>query len=146
MLSKSLIALTASVILGSTAMALARPVPPSRVFGAAQNVVQPDHGKKRTAMKAGIVNSSGSIVAGTGYSVSHDGTGEYTLDVPAGFFKNCPAIVASPAGLNGHLAIPDVYDYVTCGNNGEVKVQIREYEYNTGSLQDNAFHFIMMDT
>ena len=63
-------------------------------------------------MKAGIVNSSGSIVAGTGYSVSHDGTGEYTLDVPAGLFKNCPAIVASPAGLNGHLAIPDVYDYV----------------------------------
>jgi hypothetical protein len=145
-LSKSFIALTASVILGSTAMALARPVPPSRVFGAAQNVVQPDHGKKRTAMKAGIVNSSGSIVAGTGYSVSHDGTGEYTLDVPAGFFANCPVINVLPAGLNGHLAIPDVYNYITCGNNGEVKMQVRFYERASGALQDNAFHFAMIDT
>ncbi|HEX3368734.1 MAG TPA: hypothetical protein VHS56_04085 [Candidatus Cybelea sp.] len=145
MLSKSLIALTASAILGSTALGLARPVAPARVFGPAQTFVQPDH-KKKTPIKAGIVNSSGSIVSGTGYSVSHDGTGEYTLDVPAGYFSTCPAIVASPAGLNGHLAIPDVYDYVTCGNNGEVKVQIREYEYNTGALQDNAFHFVMIGT
>jgi hypothetical protein len=144
-LSKSLIALTASAILGSTAMGLARPVAPPRVFGPAQTFVQPDH-KKKTAIKAGIVNSSGSIVSGTGYAVSHDGTGEYTLSVPAGFFDNCPAIVVTTSGLNGHLAIPNVYDYITCGNNGAVKAQIRLYERSGGSLQDNAFHFAMIDT
>ncbi|HEY2474470.1 MAG TPA: hypothetical protein VGI19_06670 [Candidatus Cybelea sp.] len=144
MLSKSLIVLTASAILGSTALALARPAPPARILAPAQTFVQPDH--KKTAMKAGIVNSAGSIVAGTGYSVSHDGTGEYTLQVPAGFFKDCPALIVTPAGLNGHLAIPDDYDYITCGNNGQVKIQVREYERPTGALQDNAFHFIMMDT
>ena len=144
MLSKSLVALTASVILGSTTIALARPVPPPRIVQPAQTF-QPDH-KRKTAIKAGIVSSAGSIVSGTGYSVSHDGTGEYTLDVPAGFFANCPVINVLPAGLNGHLAIPDVYNYITCGNNGEVKMQVRFYERASGALQDNAFHFAMIDT
>ncbi|HEX4012324.1 MAG TPA: hypothetical protein VHX17_00385 [Candidatus Cybelea sp.] len=145
MLSKSLIALTASVLLGSTAIALARPVAPARFYQPAETFAQPNHTKK-TAIKAGIVNSNGSIVSGTGYSVSHDGAGEYTLDVPAGYFKECPAIDVLPAGLNGHLVIPDVYDYITCGNNGEVKMQIRLYERAGGALQDNAFHFAMIDT
>lgn len=144
MLSKSLIVLTASAVLGSTALALARPAPPARFFAPAQTFVQPNHTK--TAMKAGIVNSAGSIVAGTGYSVSHDGTGEYTLQVPAGYFKGCPAFIVTPAGINGHVVIPDDWDYITCGNNGEVKMQIRLYERTSGALQDNAFHFIMLDT
>jgi hypothetical protein len=144
-LSKSLMALTASAILGSTAIGLARPVAPPPRFFQADQTFQPDH-KRKTPIKAGIVNSSGSIVAGTGYSVSHDGTGEYTLDVPAGFFKNCPAVTVTPSGLNGHLAIPDDYNYEACGNNGEVKLQIRLYERASGALQDNAFHFAMIDT
>jgi len=112
---------------------------------ASAGVFGPNH-HKGPAIKAGIVTGSGTIAAGTGFSVSHDGTGEYTLDVPAGFFKNCPAIVVTPAGVNGHAPIPDDYDYSKCGNNGEVKMQVRIYSRTDGSLQDNSFHFAMLDT
>jgi hypothetical protein len=107
----------------------------------AQTFVQPDH--KKSAVKAGVVGSDGSIIAGSNFSVSHDATGEYTLDVPAGYFKNCPAVTVTPAGVNGHAPIPDDYDYYTCGNNGEVKIQIRIYSRTDGSLQDNSFQFVM---
>jgi type 1 fimbria pilin len=130
--SKSLASLTAALVFALTAFASAR-------------IVLPDDGKKPT-FRAGIVTSSGSIVAGTGYSVSHDGTGEYTVDFPAGTFRSCPAITATPAGINAHLPIANVYNYITCGGAGEVKVQIRLYARNDGSLQDNAFHFVMDET
>ena len=142
MLSKPLIALTASLVIVTPGLASARLVAaPARVMQPAQNSVQPNH--KKPAVKAGIVGSDGTIIAGSNFSVSHDGTGEYTLDVPAGYFKNCPVVMVTPAGVNGHAPIPDDYDYSTCGNNGEVKIQIRIYSRTDGSLQDNAFHFVM---
>ncbi len=139
MLSKPLIALTASLVIVTPGLASARLVAaPARVMQPAQNSVQPNH--KKPAVKAGIVGSDGTIIAGSDVSVSHDGTGEYTLDVPAGYFKNCPVVMVTPVGVNGHA---DDYDYSTCGNNGEVKIQIRICSRTDGSLQDNAFHLVM---
>ena len=83
----------------TAAMAIASLAPASATIPLAK------HGKG-PAIKAGIVNQQGSIVSGTGYSVSHDGTGQYTLDVPAGFFKNCPALLVTPAGSMGTLPFP----------------------------------------
>jgi len=141
-LSKPLIVLTASLVVATPGLASARLItPPVRVTQPGQAFVQPNH--KKAAVKAGIVGSDGSIVAGSNFSVSHDGTGEYTLDVPAGYFKNCPVVMVTPAGVNGHAPIPDDYDYSACGNNGEVKIQIRIYSRTDGSLQDNSFHFVM---
>jgi hypothetical protein len=130
--NKPILALTMLLVVATSALASA--FEPQIRF-------QPDH---KSATKAGVVGTTGSIVAGTGFSVSHDGTGEYTLDVPAGKFKNCPVVLVTPAGLNGHAPIPDDYDYSTCGNNGEVKIQIRIYSRTNGALQDNAFHFAMI--
>jgi hypothetical protein len=130
--NKYIAALTAALVVASLAPASAG-ISPLR------------HGKG-TAIKAGIVNQQGSIVAGTGYSVSHDGTGKYTLDVPAGFFKSCPALLVTPSGVDGHAPIPDDFDYITCGNGGEVKIQITIYSRTNGALQGNSFHFAMIDT
>lgn len=93
---------------------------------------------------AGIVNADGTINTGTGFSVSHDGLGQYTLDVPAGHFKRCPAILLTAWGYTSEFPILEDYDYVTCGNLGEVKMQIRVWGRKDGAAQDNAFHFVMI--
>ena len=133
--NKSILALTAVMLLASSAVAAA--FSPQVPF-------HPDH--KKSAMKAGIVNTDGSIVSGTGYSVSHDGTGKYTIDIPAGQFKTCPANMVTPGGVNGHAPIADVYDYISCGNGNDVKFQVRIYSRTDGQLQDNAFGFVSVGT
>jgi hypothetical protein len=93
---------------------------------------------------AGIVNADGTINTGTGFSVSHDGVGQYTLDVPAGKFKKCPAILLTAWGYTSEFPIIEDYDYITCGNLAEVKMQIRVWGRKDGAAQDNAFHFVMI--
>ncbi len=128
-----ILALTAMLVIASSALASA--FEPQTRF-------EPNH--KKSAIKAGIVASDGSVAGGTGFSVSHDGTGEYTLQVPAGYFKDCPVVMVTPSGVNGHAPIPDDYNYMACGNNGQVKIQIRIYSRTDGALQDNSFHFAMI--
>ncbi len=136
MRNNPILALTAFLLVASSAVASA--FQPQQPF-------QPD-GHKKSAIKAGIVNTDGSIVSGTGYSVSHDGTGEYTIDIPAGQFKTCPANMVTPGGVNGHAPIADVYDYISCGNGHDVKFQVRIYSRTDGKLQDNAFGFVSVGT
>lgn len=133
--NKSILSLTALLLVASSAVASA--FSPQVSF-------QPDH--KKGAIKAGIVNTDGSIVSGTGFAVSHDGTGEYTIDIPAGLFKTCPANMVTPGGVNGHAPIADVYDYISCGNGHDVKFQVRIYSRTNGALQDNAFGFVSVGT
>jgi hypothetical protein len=124
---KSIAVVVASLALASSALAS----PPDSVPG--------------KGSKGGIVAADGSIVLGTGFSVSHDGTGEYTIDVP--FFPDCPVVLVTPAGTNGHAPIVNDYNYITCNTaGGEAKIQIRIYSRTDGSLQDNAFHFLMAKT
>jgi len=121
---KSTFAVAISLVLASTALASAAHAP----------------GKHKSL--GGIVASDGSIVLGSGFSVSHDGTGEYTLDVPS--FPDCPVVFVQPAGINGHLPIANDFNYITCNTaGGEAKIQIRIYSRTDGSLQDNGFHFLM---
>ncbi len=133
----SILALATSMVMASSAFASA--LYPDQT--GLHHSVSPG---KKAKSKGGIVASDGSIVAGTGYSVSHDGTGEFTLDVPAGYFTDCPVILVTPAGVDGHAPIVNDYNYITCGN-GEVKMQIRIWSRTDGTLQDNSFHFLMMD-
>ena len=133
-----------SIVAMAASLAMASPVFASALYPAhaLQNPVPPG---ARSKHKGGIVSATGSIVGGTGYSVSHDGTGEYTIDVPAGFFgSTCPVIMVTPAGIASHAPIPDDFNYITCGGAGEVKMQIRIYSRTDGTLEDNAFHFLMM--
>jgi hypothetical protein len=128
MFCKSIAVLAASLVLASSA--IAAPSVPGHHKGAKS--------------KGGIVASDGSIVEGTGFSVSHDGTGEYTLDVPGGYFKDCPVVLSSGAGVPTHAPVTNNYDYITCGS-GEVKIQIRIYSNSGSGPEDSAFHFLMID-
>jgi len=135
----------AAALLSSLAFAIALPAFASALYPshALQNSPPPGG---RSKHKGGIVAGDGSIVLGSGYSVSHDATGEYTVDVPGGFFTSgCPVILVTPAGQNGQTPIMDDFNYITCGaGSGEVKMQIRIRGRQDGALQDNAFHFLMM--
>jgi hypothetical protein len=134
----SILAAAASLVLASSAFASALyPGQPSGFH----HLVKPG---SKAKSKGGTVAADGSIGLGTGYSVSHDGTGEYTIDVPAGYFKECPLILATPAGFTSEFPIINDYNYITCGGSGEVKMQIRIWGRKTGALQDNAFHFLMI--
>jgi len=134
----SMIAVIASLLMASSGFAsslypnhaLQKPVPPG----------------KNNKHKGGIVASDGSIVTGTGFSVSHDGTGKYTIDVPPGFFTStCPVILVTPAGYTSEFPIVNDYDYITCGGSGEVKMQVRFWGRKDGAAQDNAFHFFISE-
>ncbi|HEV3091873.1 MAG TPA: hypothetical protein VGX91_10600 [Candidatus Cybelea sp.] len=140
MLTKPVLALAAGFIIATAGMASARIV----TNYPTQMGFQPN-GKKAPTALAGVVSSSGTIAAGSGFSVSHDGTGEYTITVPAGEFKNCPSILATPAGYSGTPPVANDYDYIQCGSNGTVKMQIRILT-TSGSLVDTPFHFLMTNT
>jgi hypothetical protein len=132
-------------IAAAAALIMASPAFASTLYPgkALQNLVPPGKNNKH---KGGIVAADGSIVAGTGFSVSHDGTGKYTIDVPAGFFNStCPVVLVAPAGYTSEFPIMDDYDYITCGGAGEVKMQIRIWGRKDGAAQDNAFHFFMSE-
>ena len=139
----SIVAVTASLLMASSAFASS--LYPSHALGF-QNSPPPGHHKVKS--KGGVVGADGSIILGTWFSVSHDATGEYTLDIPGSVFGTsiCPVILITPAGVNGHAPIADDFNYITCkAGDGEVKMQIRIYSRTDGALQDNAFHFLMIE-
>ncbi len=136
----SIAAVAASLLMASSAFA-------SALYAGHEPGLQNSEPGARGKHKGGVVGADGSIILGTGFSVSHDGTGEYTLDVPGSVFGTsiCPVILVTPAGVNGHAPIADDFNYITCeAGDGEVKMQIRIYSRTDGALQDNGFHFLMM--
>jgi hypothetical protein len=134
-----------SIVAVAAALIMAAPAFASQVYPnkALQNPVPPGKNNKH---KGGVVAADGSIITGMGFSVSHDATGRYTIDVPAGFFTStCPVILVTPAGYTSEFPIVNDYDYITCGGGGEVKMQIRMWGRKDGAPQDNAFHFFMSE-
>lgn len=88
---------------------------------------------------AGIVNTDGSVALGTGFSVSHDGTGEYTVTYRSGTFAHPPVFSCSPSGVVSDLPICNIWSYSEGG--GGVQVQFRIHSRVNGDLEDNSFHF-----
>jgi hypothetical protein len=99
---------------------------------------------KNIRFSSGWVNRDGAIVVGTGFSVTHDATGEYTITYPAGSFKKPPVFSCIPAGINGSLAVCDLFTYV--GNSGGIAVQFRLFTRSSGAAQDNDFQFTEVTT
>jgi hypothetical protein len=128
-------AIAALCILGSTGLASAQVVRPVMMHPAGSSA-------KKKPSQGGTVNLSGQIVNGTGFTVTHDGTGKYTLDIPSGF-KGCPVVMVTPAGANGDIPIVNDYNYITCGN-GEVKIQIAIFGRSSGNYLDNSFNFLVI--
>jgi hypothetical protein len=132
---KKLAVIAALLVLGSSGMASAQVVRPVMMHPAGSSA-------KRKPSQAGTVSLSGQTVVGTGFTVTHDGTGRYTLDIPNGF-KGCPVVMVTPAGMNGDIPIVNDFDYITCGN-GEVKIQIAIFGRSSGNYMDNSFNFLVI--
>jgi hypothetical protein len=128
--------LAALLVLGTSGMASANVIlqPMSHVSPLA----------KKSLSVGGIVTAAGQIVSGSGFTISHDGTGKYTIDIPSGFNKGCPVIMVTPAGANGDVPIANDFNYETCGS-GPVKIQILIYGRSSGGLMDNSFNFLVIN-
>jgi hypothetical protein len=129
-------AAAALFVLGSSGLASAQVIRPVMLHAAASSA-------KNKPSQGGTVNLSGQIVDGTGFTVSHDGTGKYTLDIPSGY-KGCPVVMVTPVGTNGDIPIVNDFDYITCGN-GEVKIQIAIFGRSSGTYLDNSFNFLVIE-
>jgi hypothetical protein len=133
-----LIAATALLVIASTGLA------PAQVFTHPAAGMNPaGSGAAKKVSLGGVVTATGQIVGGSGFTVSHDGTGKYTISVPSGF-KTCPVILVTPAGDNGDEPIANDFNYTTCGN-GAVKMQVQIYGRMSGALMDNSFHFLVIE-
>ena len=102
--------------------------------------VIPDASK--TATYAGYVNTNGSIAAGTGFSVTHTGTGTYTVTYPSAKFPGgYPAMTLSGWGINGSNPIVNLI-FTSCGS-GSCVFDIVTTS-SAGVAQDNGFVFTIV--
>ena len=99
--------------------------------------VRPDSAK--TATYAGYVNPNGTVAAGSGFAVSHTGTGTYSVSYPSTKFPGgYPAMTVTGWGINGAMPIVNL-SYTSCGSGSCVfDIVITS---NTGAAQDNGFVF-----
>lgn len=105
-------------------------------FAPQNSFAQPD---AKAGQVGGIVNSSGGIVYGSGFQISHPETGEYIVTIGANVFKKCPIVNITPAGTNSSPPLANLYSY-GCGAGG-VSLTILMIGSTTGQPEDNAFHF-----
>ena len=97
---------------------------------------------KDFARLGGVVNGDGSIVQGTGFTVTHPNDGEYQVSFPNGTLGvNCPPIVtAMPfAGIVRHPQLSGR----TCSGLGSGNFTIKMLD-NDGVAHDTPFLFIAM--
>ena len=91
---------------------------------------------------AGIVQSDGSVTAGSAFTVSHPSTGEYVITFPPGTWSSLPVMTVTPFGINGAVVAPVDFSEVGLGS-GEAIFTIRlSSSVPADTPQDNAFQFI----
>jgi hypothetical protein len=91
---------------------------------------------------AGYVNSDGTILRGSGFSVQHTATGVYQIRFDGGqFVGGCPIMVATTAGSLYYTPFPEV-SQASCGDKFIVYM---EYP-GVNEFQDYSFMFIARDT
>ena len=94
---------------------------------------------KKTATFAGYVKPDGTIAAGSGFTVSHTGTGTYTVtypqsDFPGGF----PAMVAQGWDINGAIPVVNLFKAVCVSGSCTFEIHIFDLK---GDFSDNGFVF-----
>jgi hypothetical protein len=93
---------------------------------------------------AGIVNPDGSVAAGSGFSVTRNAAGDYTITIPAGTFNGVvpPAITVTPWGLDGHFPAADIDNEGAAGDgSATIRILISSSVGATNNV-DNGFEFI----
>jgi hypothetical protein len=90
-------------------------------------------GEENLRIIRGVISSTGTILAGSGFSASRTGTGAYTVTF-SNSFTALPAVTATVQSGLSRL--------VTCTNVGNSSAQFRTYVSSTEALADLQFHFI----
>jgi hypothetical protein len=93
---------------------------------------------------AGAVGSNGSVTYGTGFTVSHTGTGTYVVTYPASIgFQSLPVVTVTPWGVQ-HFPVAATISSLG-GNNGGFQFTVQLNTINGKSkLQDNSFLFTLI--
>jgi hypothetical protein len=94
---------------------------------------------------AGAVNTVGAVIAGSGFTVQHTATGQYTLDISPGTFANCsppqsnngPIVVAGPV----QNTVIVKFSQTVCNGDGSSSVSISVVN-TSGTAVDGNFSFI----
>ena len=114
------------------------------VIAGALGLASPAIGKS-TKYTSGIINSNGSIVKGSGFTVVRNSTGDYTITFPVGVFPTrAPAMTCSPFGANGAIPVCIVFGESWSGSN-PTTFNIRLYSL-AGAHLDNEFQFTEVTT
>jgi hypothetical protein len=91
---------------------------------------------------AGIVDSDGSILAGSGFTVSNPSTGHYTITFPAGTWSTLPVVTVTPFGVHGGFVVPDVASGALYPDGSATVNIVLTDTVPTESDQNNGFQFI----
>jgi hypothetical protein len=95
---------------------------------------------KTWKVSGGWVGQDGSIIAGVGFTATHDGTGQYTVTYPDGSFKKAPIFSCTATGINGNVPVCNLYGYFTDGAGGATAL-FRVFALPSGAAEDNGFQF-----
>jgi hypothetical protein len=95
----------------------------------------PDTGGLSIGVRFGAVNANGTILAGTGFTVTKNGTGDYTVNLK---FPRAPVVVVSSGSTAGNLyaklsqtAVPSTTGF-----------SVYTVKADTGTLTDAIFHWV----
>ena len=87
-------------------------------------------GEENLRIIRGVVGPTGAIIAGSGFTVSHDASGEYTITFNTAFSLTAPTVTATAEVI--HISL-----------NGVTAFKAKFHIYNLGGQDsDSAFHFI----
>jgi hypothetical protein len=95
---------------------------------------------------AGLIAPNGTIDAGSGFTVTHTGTGQYVISYPTSTgFTSFPVITVTPVGYNGHITFAVVA--ALSGSNGSASFTVNILDsLNKQKFVDNGFAFTLMET
>jgi hypothetical protein len=95
---------------------------------------------------AGAINANGTIAYGTGFTITHQGAGQYLVTFPAGTgFTSLPAMTVTPWGISGHL-VTAIVQGVSGANGGASFLINLSDRLNKFQLEDNALMFTLMES
>lgn len=95
---------------------------------------------------AGAINPNGTISYGSGFTVTHQGTGQYVITFPTlTGFTSLPAMTVTPFGINGHVVTAIVSHVGGASGGAQFTINLTD-RLNRLHLEDNAFMFTLMES
>jgi hypothetical protein len=90
---------------------------------------------------AGVVGATGTVVAGTGFTVNLLGAGTYAIDFPVGTFTTLPVVVVSPYNSGNDFRLVKVTSIQDFSGLKRVTVNVSS-TVGTGTATNAGFSFV----